>query len=255
MFSAIYALLLGASLGTVAAAPHIVHILMDDLGWAEVGYHNKVARAAGDIKTPNLDKLVEGGLELDRFYTEKICSPSRSSLQSGRFGIHVNVQNVFPELSNIDDPVGGYQGIPVNMTGMAEILRDRGYATKAVGKWDVGMATEYHSPKSRGYDYWFGYWHHSNDYWQFDEGTCDGVVTRDLWRINDTYNAPVPEYQNGPSCTQDNQFPADEACVYEEDLLFNEVVDIIKTHDSNIPLFLFYSMHLVHMPLQVFVIF
>ena len=75
-------------------SPHIVHILLDDLGWAEVGYHNLVAKHAGDIKTPNIDALAKNGLELDRFYAEKICSPSRSSLQTGRFGIHVNVQNV-----------------------------------------------------------------------------------------------------------------------------------------------------------------
>ena len=75
--------------------PHIIHILADDLGWGELGYHNP--EAGSDIKTPNIDSLVRGGLELDRLYAEKICSPSRSSLQSGRLGIHVNVQNVFPE--------------------------------------------------------------------------------------------------------------------------------------------------------------
>jgi arylsulfatase A-like enzyme len=53
----------------------IVHIIADDLGWAEVGYHNKLARDVGDIRTPNLDLLAATGLELDRFYTEKICSP------------------------------------------------------------------------------------------------------------------------------------------------------------------------------------
>ncbi|KAJ1412310.1 alkaline-phosphatase-like protein, partial [Ochromonadaceae sp. CCMP2298] len=139
-----------------ALQPHIVHILMDDLGWAEVGYHNTLARQTGDISTPNLDKLAATGLELDRFYAEKICSPSRCSLQSGRFGVHVNVQNVFPEVTNLADPVGGYQGMPVNMTGVAEVLRDHGYTTRMVGKWDVGMATTHHSPEARGYTEWLG---------------------------------------------------------------------------------------------------
>jgi arylsulfatase A-like enzyme len=89
--------------------PHIIHILADDIGWAEVGYHNPVAKLSGDIRTPNIDALVTKGLELDRFYAEKICSPTRSSLQTGRFGIHVNVQNVFPDISNPNDVVGGYQ--------------------------------------------------------------------------------------------------------------------------------------------------
>jgi arylsulfatase B len=137
------------------------------------------------------------------------------------------------------------------MTGVAEVLRDHGYVTRAVGKWDVGMATEHHSPVARGYDSWFGYWHHSNDYWSQNEESCGGVPVKDLWRQNATFNSPATERQNGPSCSQDNQFPEGEVCVYEEDLFFREVRDIISSHDTEMPLFLFYSMHLVHMPLQV----
>ena len=55
--------------------------------------------------------LVWSGLVwCDGMSGEKICSPARSSLQTGRLGIHVNVQNVFPEVRNPADPVGGYQG-------------------------------------------------------------------------------------------------------------------------------------------------
>ena len=80
------AIFLSLPLLILSKKPHIVHVMIDDLGWAEVGYHNIAARAAGDIKTPVMDSLIKEGLELDRFYTEKICSPSRSSFQSGRFG-------------------------------------------------------------------------------------------------------------------------------------------------------------------------
>lgn len=66
------------------------------------------------------------------------------------------------------------------MTGVAEVLLRAGYRTRAIGKWDIGntpmtikrvimkalgMATNAHSPWSRGYETWLGYWHHSNDYW------------------------------------------------------------------------------------------
>ena len=60
------------------------------------------------------------------------------------------------QVRNSKDPISGYQGIPVSMTGMAEHLRDAGYRTHLVGKWDAGMATEAHSPRSRGYDEWLG---------------------------------------------------------------------------------------------------
>ena len=52
--------------------PHIVQIMVDDFGWAEVGYHNWEAKLANQVATPNIDALVAEGLELDRFYTEKI---------------------------------------------------------------------------------------------------------------------------------------------------------------------------------------
>jgi arylsulfatase B len=240
---------------SILKQPHIIHILVDDLGWAEVGYHNKIAKTEGDVKTPNIDRLVAGGLELDRFYAEKICSPSRSAFQVGRFGIHVNTQNVFPEINNPDDPVSGYQGIPINMTGIAEVLRGAGYRTHAVGKWDVGMATNEHSPASRGYDTWLGYWHHSNDYWTQVIESCGKTDIRDLWRINATMNGPAYDLQNVASCTQDNQFPDNATattatCVYEDDIFAQEVERVLESHDPDHPLFLFYSMHLVHMPLQ-----
>ena len=138
---------------------HIIHILADDLGWAELGYHRTDGAASPpDVLTPNIDKLAMGGLRLERFYVDKICSPSRCAIQTGRAPIHVNVQNVVPESVNPSDPVGGYQGIPVNMTGMANHLQAAGYSTALVGKWDAGMATPEHSPAARGYTTWLGYY-------------------------------------------------------------------------------------------------
>ena len=71
--------------GEPSPLPNIIHILADDYGWADVGYHREAVRGnATDVQTPNLDALVRTGIELDRFYVYKICSPSRSSIQSGR---------------------------------------------------------------------------------------------------------------------------------------------------------------------------
>jgi len=240
--------------------PHIIHIIADDLGWSEVGYHRTSESPSdrADVKTPNIDALVAGGIELDRFYTDKICSPSRCSFQSGRAPIHVNVQNVVPEVRNPADPDGGYQGMPVNMTGIAEHMKAGGYKTHIVGKWDVGMATEQHTPRARGYDSWLGYWHHANDYWSHSEETCPGggaLPTRkkmlDLWRYNASSSGPARDLQNGPDCSQSNQAPAQQRCVYEERTLTDEVKAVITAHDATDPLFLVWSMHLVHMPLQV----
>ena len=57
--------------------PNVVIILTDDLGWGDVSYHG------GHIPTPNIDQLAEDGLELNRFYSNPVCSPTRASLLTG----------------------------------------------------------------------------------------------------------------------------------------------------------------------------
>ncbi len=66
--------------------------------------------------------------------TFKFCSPSRSSLQTGRLPVHVNDLNAAPECSNPADPISGFAGIPVNMTGVAQKLKSAGYATHMTGE-------------------------------------------------------------------------------------------------------------------------
>ena len=108
---------------------------MDDFGWANVGYHRSPANDPDhEVRTPNIDALVASGVQLNRFYTHKFCSPTRSALQSGRSPIFVNVQNSDIAQSNPADPVSGFQGIPRNITGLAAKLKSAGYATHMVGK-------------------------------------------------------------------------------------------------------------------------
>eukprot|EP00948_MAST-09A_sp_MAST-9A-sp1_P000767 g767.t1 len=235
--------------------PNIIHILADDLGWAELGAHRSDAEK-GDVSTPNIDGVLKTeALELNRFYTHKICSPSRCSIQSGRAPIHVNVENVDVTVYNPKDNVTGYQGMPLNFTGIATKLKGVGYETAFVGKWDVGMATETHTPRGRGYDSFLGYFHHSNDYYTQKEGKCGKTSVYDLWRQNSTFDGPAKDLQNGAKCSHKNQKPDDnEPCVFEEEILTNEVKSVLQNHHSSgsdSPLFLFWSMHLVHYPLEV----
>jgi len=81
--------------------------------------------------------LLKDGIELERNYAFKFCSPTRSAIQSGRNPIHVNVQNIDPLASNPQDLVSGYSAIPTEMTGMGSVLKRGGYETTFAGKWCV----------------------------------------------------------------------------------------------------------------------
>ncbi len=216
-----------------AAKPHIMFMLVDDWGWANVGYHRNGTDK--EVVTPNIDDLVKNGLELDQHYAYQYCSPSHCSLMSGRLPIHVNDQNLFPNIYNQDDKVSGFAGIPRNMTGIAEKMKMAGYATHQVGKWDAGMATPDHTPKGRGFDSSFGYFHHANDYYTEKTGSCNKKGVVDLWDTDKPAHGV-----NGTG--QDN---------YEEALFRDRVLDVIKSHDPSTPLFLYYAPHIVHTPLQV----
>ena len=211
--------------------PHLVFMLVDDWGWANVGYHRDPPTK--EVVTPNIDDLVKNGLELDQHYAYRCCSPSRCSLMSGRLPIHVNDNNTNPDIYNPKDPISGFSGIPRNMTSIATKLKAAGYATHQVGKWDAGMATPDHTPKGRGFDSSFSYFNHGNDYYTQIVGDCKGYGSVvDLWDYDQPANT-----SNGTD--------------YEEHLFEMHLMDVVNNHDPSTPLFLYYAPHIAHTPLQV----
>jgi len=223
--------------------PHIIQILADDYGWADVGFHRK-EDPTNEVQTPNIDQLVADGIELDRHYVFKYCSPTRSALISGRNPIHVNVLNLEPTYHNPKDPVSGFSAVPRNITGIAAKLKSGGYATHMVGKWDAGMATPDHTPKGRGFDTSLHYFHHANDYWSERNGACQGTPVVDLWNTDN----PASKLNNSFECTQKNQAPE---CIYEDGLFTQHVLDIINAHNPDLPLYIYWAPHNIHEPLQV----
>ena len=126
--------------------PHLILILADDLGHFNVGYAGNT-----EAQTPNIDALAASGLILDRLYAYRSCSPTRSSLLTGRLPIHVNQYNL-PE-NNME--VGG--GVHANFTLLSSQLKAGGYATHALGKWHIGMSSPELIPTARGFDSFLGY--------------------------------------------------------------------------------------------------
>ncbi len=140
------ALLLVGSLlafnSSVAAKPNIIIFLADDMGWNDVGYHNP------GVSTPNIDRLAKNGIELDRFYVNSLCSPTRASLMSGLF---VTSHGVLA-------PVQSHKtnGMPLDIKILPEFLKDLGYSTHMVGKWHLGHANRAYWPQNRGFDSFYG---------------------------------------------------------------------------------------------------
>lgn len=224
-----------AAKSTTAAKPHILFMLVDDWGWANVGYHRDPPTK--EVVTPNIDSLVYDGLQLDQHYVFKLCSPSRCSLLTGRLPIHVNDDNkVKPSFYNPKDPLSGYQGIPRDMTVIAEKLKEAGYATHQVGKWDAGMATRDHIPKSRGFDSSLCYFHHDNYFYNETMSHCNSTAIVDLWGTD----APASNLNGtGPDMG------------YEEGLFKEQLLKIIENHNTSQPLFLYYATHAPHDPYEV----
>ncbi|KAK3250666.1 hypothetical protein CYMTET_39964 [Cymbomonas tetramitiformis] len=243
--------------------PHILLILADDFGWGNLGAHRKdtdteaARQAQKEAYTPNLDSLISEGVLLERHYSYRICSPARSSLQSGRLAVHVNTVNPSPFIHNASDPVSGYAGIPRNMTGMAQKLQEAGYHTAMVGKWDVGAATPRHTPQGRGYQEWFGYYQHANNYWTKGgdikaTGEVDNCLNKftDLSELNATYRGGVLD-PSALDATCENSTAADPYC-YEEAIFRRQALNVIENHDpSERPLFFHHAFHLVHTPLDI----
>lgn len=265
--------------------PHVLLLLSDDYGWANFGIHNDGSGPHGkqlqaEISTPHLDRLAKEGVILDRHYAFRICSPSRSSLMSGRLAMHVNWVNTGITDFNPKDPVSGSGGIPRNMTGMASMLKGAGYKTHMIGKWDAGAATPDHTPWGRGFDNFVGYLQHANDYWQegigfTSTGEIDVCLDKfvDFHVYNETFKGGVTsEIAREMGCFKDtahNQSAATglnpainatgcvnasyclpESC-YEEAMLRERALSVIRNHEASNPLFLFYTSHLLHTPLQV----
>ncbi len=127
--------------------PNIVFILADDLGTYELGcYGQKI------IKTPNIDKLAEGGMRFTHFYAgNAVCAPSRCALMTGKHMGHATIRD------NREVQPEGQHPISADDVTIAEVLKEKGYVTGMMGKWGLGMFGSSGDPLKHGFDYFFGY--------------------------------------------------------------------------------------------------
>lgn len=200
--------------GKVDSRPNIVFVLADDYGFHDIGYHGS------RIRTPNLDRLAGEGVKLENYYVQPICTPTRSQLMSGRYQIHTGLQHgiIRPKQPN---------GLPLNSSTLARVLKNAGYSTHMVGKWHLGFYKSAYLPTNRGFDSYYGYLTGSENYFTHKRS---GFI--DL---------------------HDNLKPVfNETGHYSAHLFTQKASDVINAHDPQKgPLFLYLAYQSVHGPLQV----
>ena len=111
------------------AAPNIVFVMVDDLGYADLSYTSEDPNPM--IRTPFIDSLANNaGVRLNNYYVNPTCTPTRASLMTGRYAMNSGLPfAVLP---------GSPIGIPKNIPLIPEQIKEAGYSTHMVGKWHLG---------------------------------------------------------------------------------------------------------------------
>ena len=157
-----------AASARAAQPPNIVLILADDLGYGDLGCFNP----DGPFETPNLDRMAAEGARLTDFYVPTpYCAPSRGTLLTGRYPFrHSVVRNPAPDAGQSNF------GLPQSEVTIAELLKAKGYATAAFGKWHLGHRRQW-LPRTQGFDEYFGI-----------------LYSNDMFPVQLVHNESVAEY-------------------------------------------------------------
>ena len=141
--------------------PNMVVLLVDDLGYMDVGANNPDCF----YDTPNIDRLAQSGMRFtDGYAANPVCSPTRYSLMTGKYPTRVRATNFFSgKREGRFKPAVLVDHMPLDETTIAQALKGRGYATFFAGKWHLGESEEYY-PQNRGFDINIGGWARGGPY-------------------------------------------------------------------------------------------
>ncbi len=205
--------------------PNVIIILTDDQGYGDVGFNG-----CKDIPTPNIDRIAKNGVTFSKGYASfAVCGPSRAGLITGRY------QDRFGFSRNpLFTPNDARQGLPLTEQTMADVLRDAGYRTMAIGKWHLGAHASQH-PLKRGFDEFFGFTGGGHRYFPQDWVKTDVNSVRSE---SDSYKTKL--------IRNNNQVEEKE---YITDAFSREAVEFVKRNDKN-PFFLYLAYNAPHAPLQ-----
>jgi arylsulfatase A-like enzyme len=199
-----------------ARKPNVVLIMMDDLGYGDLGSYG-----APDARTPHIDRLAREGVRLtDSYANGAVCTPTRAALISGRYQQRVGLEWVLTLA-----PVDRDRGLAATGTSLPALLKTNGYATGLMGKWHLGWKPEFR-PNAQGFDEFYGF----------------------LSGVHDYYTGAVGADGRGPSDLYENTKPVEPAG-YLTDEITRRAVSFITRHADG-PFFLEVAYNAVHWPFQ-----
>ncbi|MDP2895661.1 MAG: sulfatase [bacterium] len=202
-----------------AHPPNIILILIDDLGWRDVGCFGSTL-----YETPNIDRLAAEGMRFtDAYAACPVCSPTRASIMTGKYPARIPLTNFIAGRRTREGspilPADYLLYMPNEEVTIAEVLKSAGYATCHVGKWHMGGEKPY-LPESQGFDVNIA-------------GTGSGMPRSFFW----------PRWKGNPPI--EGNFDGE----YLSDRLSQEACGFIETHKDE-PFFLYLSHYAVHIPIE-----
>ena len=144
-----------------ADPPNVVVFLVDDLGYMDIGANNPHCF----YDTPNVDKLAASGMRFtDGYAANPVCSPTRYSLMTGKYPTRVKATNFFSgKRGGKFNPAPLHSQMDTSEITLAEVLKEKDYATFFAGKWHLGPSEEWY-PQNQGFDVNIGGYHRGGPY-------------------------------------------------------------------------------------------
>ncbi len=219
---------------TIEESPlNFIIIFCDDLGYGDLSSFGNPT-----IHTPHLDSMVAEGQKWTQFYVaDPVCTPSRSALMTGRYPIRSGMTSkhravLFPDSGS---------GLHPDEITIAEVLKQKEYATGHVGKWHLGHLPQY-LPTSQGFDYYYGI-PYSNDMSAAPGKSryySEQKIDPDFYPETQNYNVPLMENE------EVLEQPADQTTITRR--YTEKAVQYIKEHQEG-PFFLYLAHSMPHIPL------
>ncbi len=211
--------------GAAQEKPNIVIILADNLGYGELACYGSVRM----VGTPRIDSLAAEGLRLANFNVESWCSPSRSALLTGRFGVRSGTDSL---------AASGPKGMVQWEVTLAELLSARGYATAHYGKWHLGDQ-EGRFPTDQGFDEWYG----------IANSWDEGMITSKPDYIPKEADMPyILEGIKGQKTQEVGIFDVEAGRMIDRELTDKSVAYIQRNAQAKRPFFLYVPIAAVHRP-------